>query len=511
MDAERVQRLIDAGPSLVSELAADRIFERVLEAARDLTGAGSAEVRFGEEADADSGRAGRDSLAVPIRIRESVLGTLWVGDREAGPFTDEDRQSLSIISNWAGIAIDNAGRHAAISGQRDELARAVAGFEATTDLARALAGETRLPKVVELIVERGRALVAARSAVLLVPEGEHLVVLGAAGEQRNPVDQMRQPIQGSVPGDVLRTGRARRIDDIPRLGSPVGQAIGATAGIYFPLNFRGRAIGVLAAFDRDGGPEFTSEDERLLGGFSLSAAAALATAESVAALELRRSMEAAEHERRRWARELHDETLQQLGALRMLLSSGLQRRDEENLRKVVSDSIELIGDAVSELRRLITDLRPAALDQLGIGAALETLAERMRMTTALEVGLDIALAYERGERAARLHAVTENAVYRIVQEAINNVVKHTDARRVEVSVAEMEGRVMVTVRDDGRGFDVHAAHDGFGLVGMRERAALAGGSLVVRSDAREGTTVLASMPAWLAEDPPAPPVTAAVR
>ena len=156
----------------------------------------------------------------------------------------------------------------------------------------------------------------------------------------------------------------------------------------------------------------------------------------------------------------------------------------------------MITEGISNLRGLITELRPAALDELGIGPALQTLAARVQAQAGLAVELELGLAHEHGRGDRRYEPEFEAAVYRLVQEALNNVVKHAGASRVLVSVTDSEGDacVDVEIRDDGRGFDPAAVHDGFGLLGMRERVALARGHFEVRSASGEGTTLNARFP-----------------
>jgi signal transduction histidine kinase len=209
--------------------------------------------------------------------------------------------------------------------------------------------------------------------------------------------------------------------------------------------------------------------------------------------KLQHAIEAAEHERRRWARELHDETLQELGALSTALDSAARQPGEDELRAAVGRAVEHAERCIGEVQTLINELRPAALDELGLEAALEALADRAeaaggpRVECVLE--LDPAAAPARG-RPTEL----ETTVYRVVQEALNNAIKHSGATRVEIRVSAREGPLQISVGDDGAGFDSRRAGRGFGLIGMRERAALVGGRLMVESEPGRGTTVRAKFP-----------------
>jgi signal transduction histidine kinase len=300
----------------------------------------------------------------------------------------------------------------------------------------------------------------------------------------------RLPADRSVAGQVLAAGAAERIADV---GARLGTAdaglgvIGAETAIFVPLVYRTRPLGVLCAFDRlDDDGLFGDRDEQLLTAFAASAATAVATAKSVEAERLRHSLRSAEQERRRWARELHDETLQGLAALGVLISSGL-KAGGSGLERAAQQAREQISTEVANLRALITELRPAALDELGLTAAIEGLAQRMTTVEGLEVELDVALGAE------RLEPEVETAVYRLVQEALTNVAKHARAEHVTVRVRRTGDRLALEVADDGRGFDAAQPAEGFGVVGMRERAGLMGGTLQIASD-QAGTTVRVQLP-----------------
>jgi signal transduction histidine kinase len=210
--------------------------------------------------------------------------------------------------------------------------------------------------------------------------------------------------------------------------------------------------------------------------------------ESRALEAARRGLEAAEHERTRWARELHDETLQNLGALRILLMSGLA--DRGGLDATVNEAANLVQDEIVKLRHLIAELRPAVLDHVGLEAALESLGRKLRVIDGLEVELNLEIS----EVQEYLGANAESMLYRAVQEALANVARHSAARRVEVAVRAREGAIEAIVRDDGIGFEAGSASGGFGLLGMRERAMLMGGALELQTAPGAGTTVRFVMP-----------------
>ena len=382
LDAEQLRRLVRVGAGLVAELDLDAVLRSLLETARDLTGARYAAVgvlddervrleRFltvgiDEEAhraigDLPHGRGVlgvliRDPrplrladvgahpasygfplghppmttfLGVPIVIRGRAWGNLYLTEKAAGEFTEADEEAIVVLAGWAATAIENARLYRVESVRRAELERAVRGLETTTEIARAVGGETDLARLLELIVKRGRALVEARAMAILLGEADDLVVAATAGALPPARRGERLTLTGSVAEFVMGSGRAERSSDLPaRLEATLRDRIEGAAGLWVPLRFRGRSLGVLAAFDRlTDGPEFSPEDQRLMEAFAASAATAVATAQSAAVQGLRRSIEASERERTRWARELHDETLQELAALKLTLN-GARRRAE---------------------------------------------------------------------------------------------------------------------------------------------------------------------------------------
>ena len=225
---------------------------------------------------------------------------------------------------------------------------------------------------------------------------------------------------------------------------------------------------------------------------------------------LRNSVQASEQERRRWARELHDETLQELGALKVLLEGARQSERPHALTEAIDRAVEQIQLSISGLQGLITELRPAALDELGTGPALDALIKR----TAATSGLDIqARGGPRLRAGPQLRPVTsaevESAIFRLVQESLTNVVKHAEAERVEIDVSEEDGRITVASKTTGAVSIRRGAARASACSGCASGSRSLGGELSVESTPGAGTTVTASFPATLAGSAtPAPHWTA---
>lgn len=442
----------------------------------------------------------RSFLGVPILAGGTPFGSLYLTEKTAGgQFTDVDEESVVMLARFAGVAIDHARQFTGAAARGDELARTVAAFEATTEIARAVGGETDLDVILELVAKRGRALVSARVLLIELVNGGELVIAAAAGDRPAEVIGRRIPMAGTVASAALRTATTQRLEVELNRARFAQHGLGrfgvrAEAGLVVPLIFHDQAYGVLVALDRlDESRAFTAEDQRLLEAFAASAATAVATAQSTASEVHRHRLVAAEGERGRWARELHDDTLQNLAGLRLQLSAARRTGGLDVLDEAVADAIEQLKEGTSNLRALVTDLRPVALDQLGLGPAVEALTERAGRQ-GLEIDTSIEFADERADEPNRRASELETAIYRIIQEALTNATKHGHATRAVVEVHEGPATVELTVRDDGDGFDPATNTSGFGLLGMRERVQLLRGMIAVESSPGDGATVTASFP-----------------
>jgi signal transduction histidine kinase len=551
---DKLRHLLDVGRELVGELDPEAVLNRILDEARELTGARYAALGVLDETrselerfltvgvDASTHRAIGDLprgrgvlgvliddprplrladvgehphsygfptahpamhtfLGVPIVIRGEAWGNLYLAEREGGgEFTEEDEEAVVVLAQWAATAIDNARLYEDSERRRDQLERAVRSLEAARDIADAITGASDLEPILELIVKRGRALVDARTVLIMLREGDELVVAASAGHARGARGH-RIPVSGSTSGGVLEGGRPERVVDVGFRLRVAPEELGvrdAHTALIVPVLHRGRGLGVLAAFDHGSEADpFTEEDEQLLRTFAASAANAVALSRSVEADRLRSTIAAADAERKRWARELHDQTLQSLGGLRVSLASILGRGDagtkDERIRQAIGD----IEFEIANLRGIISDLRPSLLDDLGLAPAIDAMVARGR-AAGLEITSEIALAGT-GSGHVELDPELETTVYRIVQEAVTNVAKHARADSARAAVTLSDGQLLIEVEDNGAGFDANAPTSGFGLAGMRERVYLAGGTLEIEP-AQPGTLVRVRLPVGTSSD-----------
>jgi len=549
LDEADLRRVLDVGLTLVAELDVDVVLRQILEAAQDLTRAQYAAVgvldssgreleRFIHAGIDDETRAAIGPLprglgllgelirhpaplrlrdiskhprsygfpanhppmasfvGVPVTIRGEVYGNLYLTEKEGGgEFDERDEALLIVLSQWAAIAVDNAKAYMAAEGDRSDLARLVRGLQVTSSLSQELSGETEPGRVYELIAKRGRAVVDARSAAVLTLEEDAVCVAASAGEGATLLSGMRIPAEGSPVLDALRTGVALRTSAVSQRWL-TESGVDAKAILIVPLRRGSAHEGALLALDPVDGGEFTVDDELLLTSFATAAASAIAGVRTIESDRLRLSIQASEQERRRWARELHDETLQELGALKVMQESALATDDPAVLASALAKAADQVTRVIDGLDELINELRPASLDQLGTQAAVESLIVPMAAQSGLSIEADIDLAFETGRAATRHEPEVENALYRITQESLNNVVKHADAHRARVAITEDGSRVTLIVEDDGKGMgQSEGDRQGFGLIGMRERAEQLGGELTVAPAEDGGTRVTAVLPA----------------
>ena len=370
--------------------------------------------------------------------------------------------------------------------------------------------------LLRLMADRGLALLDADTLLVVIEERGELRVAASSGSSTVRVRIM--PVEGSALGDLYLAGKAAALD------RPRGQeaawlhelGVEVRAALVEPLSMEGQGGGMVIALRTDGG--FRGPDREALNAFATSVAKRLAAERSVEIERLRYGMEARERERTRWAREIHDESIQGMGALRLRLANARDVDDPRALREAVDMVLDGLGNEIDGLRHLITELRPAALDDLGLAAALEALARRAQAIDGLDVRIEMQLGQEEGRR---LDAELESTIYRIVQEALTNVSRHAEATNALVSISERDGVVRASVTDDGKGLPEtdrlgprgDGLEGGFGMGGMRERAELVGGELEFGPAPTRGTTVrlvvsLAGRPSPEAEDSAASAATA---
>lgn len=401
-------------------------------------------------------------LGVPIALRGSVFGNLYLTDKAGGPFTEQDEQLAMTLAAQAAVAVDNVRRYEAERRRADEL-------QSVQDVARAVLATLDIEALLPLVARRARRLTAAETVGVAVRHGDELVFRYAHGI------------------DALGLEGARCPDDMEALSEALRGALGAPEVQACALEVAGETAGALVAL---GWTPFDDQARRLLETFLSQVAVALVNARAVAgeresllaaarqeaamareraeAEGLRRAIEAQEAERARVARDLHDEAGQVLTALTV------------HLRALEDD----LGPGGA--RERIAEMRPAAIEEHGLRDAIEEQAAILRRA-GVEVDVDVVGIDE------RLPSDLEVTLFRVVQESLTNIARHSGAQRASVVLSGRDGRVRLVVEDDGAGFDASAPTSRRGLAGIRERVTMLGGTLRIESTIGAGTAVVVDL------------------
>ena len=427
-------------------------------------------------------------LGVPILLRGVAYGNFYLTEKAGGEdFTDEDEEIATLLAGQAAVAIENARLYEATTQWSKQL-------ESLIEIGNALATETDLGRLLDLIARRLRELLDARLVAVMLPAGDgELRFAAVAGDGGEEFLGLTMPRSSSKSGRVYDRGRSERSDsmlDDPEVDRDVVRGIGARTGLWVPLVARSETIGLIAVHDKLGtDARFTDNDLRLAETFASRAAVAVDLSQRIARDALRRIVAAQELERRRLARELHDETGQALSSILLGLKALDEKVESDDAREAVSTVRELVVATLRDVRRLAIELRPKVLDDFGLVPALERLTETFGGQTGIGVRFESGLADE------RLPAEVETALYRIVQESLTNIVKHSRARNISIVLVRKPAAVAAVIEDDGQGFDPAAVREGgIGLVGMRERVGLLDGRLKIESIEGSGTTLVAEVP-----------------
>ncbi len=425
-------------------------------------------------------------LGVPIMLRGIAYGNLYLTEKQGGEdFTDEDAEVVTLLAGQAAVAIENARLYEASARWSRQL-------QSLEEVGNALATETDLDRLLDLVVRRLRELVGARIVALALPVGGNELRFAAVAGAEELLGTTISRSE-SKSGAVLERRRSERIDSViddSEVNREVTRRAGARTGMWVPLIARDQVIGVLEIHDKEGlDARFSDDDLRLAETFAARAAVAVELSQRVARDAVRRVVQAQEAERSRLARELHDETGQALTSILLGLKPLEEALADHPARAALAELRELVVRALQDVRRLAVELRPAVLDDFGLVPALERLTDAFAEQSGVRVGFHSAL----GER--RLPSEVETTLYRVVQESLTNIVKHASAHNVSVSIARRGPTVAAVIEDDGAGFDQRAVREeGVGLLGMRERLSFVDGRLEIESRPGAGTTIVAEVP-----------------
>jgi signal transduction histidine kinase len=441
----------------------------------------------------------RSYIAVPLRTGGQVIGALTVEHREPGAFSYEDVDLLEAIAAQIGGSIAGARLYDRSQRLAALLQRRADQLSVLNSIARTATATLDLDQMLAAVaVQIHRSFGYEHVELYRIDEDQSALVLAAqAGAASATPVGFAQHISSGLLGRTVRTAATQRVDDVrhdPDYGAPASP--GTRSEVCVPVVAGGRVLGVLNV-ESPQIAAFTSEDVAVLE----TTADVLAGAINNARLYHRTQEAAVLEERNRLARDLHDSVTQQLFS--MTLTAQAARAHLERNPPRAAQQLERLQEtaqaALAEMRALIFQLRPPALSEQGLVAALNQHVAAISRRENLRIELAVA-GDERHARGA------EQAIYRIVQEALNNVVKHAAASHVRVNLEFSAEQVRLLVADDGVGFEARradtppAAGDRhLGLIGMRERAAELGGTMELRARQGGGTEVAVVVPRAKAE------------
>jgi GAF domain-containing protein len=427
----------------------------------------------------------RSLLVLPLRARGRTLGTLTAYTGQPDAFQPRHVDLLATFANQAAMTLDNARLYGELHSRLEEMV----GLQRLGTL---LLEEHDFDRVLHAICRQLQRLTDAGGVglALLEDDPNYLELRTVVGPSAAVLRGSRIPIAGSFAGEAIRTNRPQRSDDAQH--DERGYRRNLTLGnirtlLSVPMKTRQRTIGVLSIYNKQGPGGFTERDSELATFFANQAAAAI---ENARLYEATREYTVIE-ERNRLARELHDSVTQSLFSVTLLSQAALSLwdRDLAKARERVERAHEVAQGALAEMRALIFQLRPMALQEEGLVSALEkhlaALHSRHNQVVELRVSGD----------KRRLSAGVEEAAFRIVQESLNNVVKHARASSARVELEFAPSCLRVRTSDNGVGFDPAGPRPRtMGVASMRERAEAMEGTVRIESRPGAGTRVVAELP-----------------
>lgn len=443
----------------------------------------------------------RNLVSVPLIAQDSVIGVFVLFNKRDGVFNKANVRLMESVGSLAASAIESARLYKAERRER-RLAQTLSSFS------MAITQSLDVNVVLGVLLDyMGRLVSYDKAVAMLADWGSRFVVRVMRGSDGTAVldTEFPAPVDaGAIPvlGELLEEQKGRVVQDIGSdpawAGYPYADEARSWMGV--PLVAGGRVIGMFSLAKNTPGfyqQEHLEQAEALASQTSAAVQSAWLfekVGEGRARLQSlsRQLVRIQESERRAVSLELHDEAGQSLTSLKVglhLLESKVD--DPAAVRAGIADLRQQVDALMVSLHRLATNLRPASLDHVGLSAAVQQMVESMNLRQGPTVEFE-----ERGLGTLRLQEFTETALYRIAQEALANAVHHSRAKRVSVLLERRAGKIVVVVEDDGVGFDpILASHSGrLGLLGMRERAEMLGGALLVESSEGKGATIVAEVP-----------------
>lgn len=459
----------------------------------------------------------RTFLGVPIIVRGRVYGNLYLAEKRSendgdARFTAEDQSLAMALAAQAGIAIENARLYGRVSNSEVAAKRRLRELEVVQEVGSALLAELDPTRVLRMLAHEAVDLVGgSMSYVAMASDDGKLRVRVAAGPGSAVIEGAEIGTESSLTAYAMRSLQSLLSADaeVDHRGRPeMGDVVSVGSLIVAPLVERRSSVGALGILHEETN-HFSDEDLFVARRFADLGSLALRNATYVSSERERARVEvdlaeaqireqlrgqtiqavirAQEDERARIARELHDSAAQSLTSILLSLKIAEGAGDLEDVRAKLAELRDLASSAARDLRRIAMELRPVALDDLGLADGLENLCGGLSERSGIPIEVSV-------ELDGRLEPEVETVLYRIAQEAATNAIRKAAPGRIRVDVRSTTGGTMLEVEDDGRGFDQAARTEGLGLIGMRERAALVGGKFEIESKLGEGTRVRLAVP-----------------
>lgn len=411
-------------------------------------------------------------LAAPFLVGNKMLGAAVVCTLdEPYDFTNEDIALMHGITDTTALVLENAQLY-------QESRRRLAESQSLQRITSALLQRFDLPGLLKIICSETQYLTDAEgSTIFMLEDGEYLKTAYSTGIASSSQDRIS--ISAARIGETVLMNSPFIWNDCSEENLPENGDGKVRSLLAAPLRGSDGIIGVLEAVNKPGG--FTHEDRRILNLFADQAALSIEDArlhEQVGRL-------AVIEERQRLARELHDSVTQELYGVTLYAEATARLLSAGNIQEATNYLNEICVSAqgaLREMRLLIFELRPPILEKEGLAVALQSRLEAVEGRAGLETRFHC-------EGEQRFSAQIEEDVYRIAQEALNNILKHSNAHCITLNLELKEDHLSLEVIDDGVGFDLQKIEGGMGLTNMRERATQLGGQLYVQSKPGNGTTI----------------------
>ncbi|HET9780901.1 MAG TPA: GAF domain-containing protein [Candidatus Dormibacteraeota bacterium] len=422
-------------------------------------------------------------LGAPVQAMGRVFGNVYLAEKRSGSeFTAEDQEALVILAAQAGVAIANATLYEDIRDRERWL-------DALRDITEKVLASEPEAELLETIAEHASELAGADAGTIITvtdTPGE-LIVAAAVGARSSDLRGKTLPAAGSISGAVMRTGVTMAISDVSvddRAFQPIVRLGRHGPAIFAPLRVPGGSAGTLMVTKLKGKPVFDRRRVNLVETLAAQASVAIDYARVQAEVRRLGLME----ERERIAKELHDGIIQSLFAVGMSLQGAALTSRSPDTAVRIESAVEELDRVIRDLRNYIFGLRPGILADRQLDQALHTLADetQTRSHLAVDVDLDAGVAAALSGRSADIVQLT--------REALSNVVRHAHASRAHLSLSRHGPDAILTVDDDGVGFDPNSGTVGNGLRNMRERAASLQGELDVSRRDGKGTRLRVRFP-----------------